>query len=132
MTQFWKDLLERAARTFVQAFLATLGIGAAVQSGGVDYIHLPYAQSLVFALGTTLLSLLTSFVAGNVGTPGNASFIKPTAPTATELNAPSTGTVEHGSVNPPVPVAKARPKRAPVRKERKDEPPPYPYGPRQG
>ena len=65
---FTVDLVQRAGRTFLATFLASIAT--------VDYMDLGnWKQSVLFALSATLLSLITSGFSKNVGTPGTASLL---------------------------------------------------------
>lgn len=69
-----KDTLERAARTFVQSFLAVAGY-TGVGSGFAD---IKWLDSLQIAAVATVFSLLMAFAASasNIGTEGTASLVK--------------------------------------------------------
>jgi hypothetical protein len=58
MSLFWKNLAERALKTFAQALLAALGTGA------LDVIHVNWIGALSVAVGATVLSVLTSVATG--------------------------------------------------------------------
>lgn len=67
---FWRGCFERALKTFIQTFIATLGVGVgAVYT--VDSVRgLPWLSALVTAAVAAILSVATSlgsptFVAGN-------------------------------------------------------------------
>lgn len=66
---FWQGAGERAVKTFAQALLATLTIS----SGPLDVLHTGWAGVLSIALGSTLLSLLTSLGSLGVDTPAAAA-----------------------------------------------------------
>lgn len=61
---FWKGCTERAVKTFVQTFIATLGVtvGAVYTTG--DFMSLPWTTALVTAGVAAVLSVATSL--GNV------------------------------------------------------------------
>ena len=63
---FWKGAGERAAKTFAQAAIATLGLTAGATYTGADFLALPWETALITAAVATVLSFLTSLT--------NASF----------------------------------------------------------
>lgn len=71
---FWKGAGERALKTFLQAFIATLSIQIGVVLTGPDLVSLPWLTALATGGAAAFLSLATSV--------GNASF------TAGEVIAP--------------------------------------------
>lgn len=68
---FWKGCTERAVKTFVQTFIATLGVtvGAVYTTG--DFMGLPWTTALVTASVAAVLSVATSLGSVNfvAGTP---------------------------------------------------------------
>lgn len=67
---FWKGAFERALKTFIQAFIATVGFTAGTQYGGADIVAAPWLTALCTAGIAAVLSVVTSvgnadFVAGN-------------------------------------------------------------------
>lgn len=62
-----KDALERAAKTFAQSALATLGLGT------VDVLAVNWVGVLSVGAGAALISLLTSMASEPVGRGGTAS-----------------------------------------------------------
>lgn len=74
-TLVWlKDAGERAVKTFAQSVLAILTVG------GVDVLHLNWAQTLSVAATATLISVLTSVVSVGVGNSGTASLTNAVEP----------------------------------------------------
>lgn len=72
--QFWLGLLERAAKTFVQTFVAVLGVTAGVTYTAESFRGLPWESALITATVAAVLSIATSFgspafVAGKPGKP---------------------------------------------------------------
>lgn len=72
--QFWLGLLERAAKTFVQTFVAVLGVTAGVTYTAESFRGLPWESALITATVAAVLSVATSFgspsfVAGKPGKP---------------------------------------------------------------
>ena len=70
--QFWLGLLERAAKTFVQTFVAVLGVTAGVTYTAESFRGLPWESALITATVAAVLSVATSFgspsfVAGKPG-----------------------------------------------------------------
>lgn len=65
--QFWLGLLERAAKTFVQTFVAVLGVTAGVTYTAESFRGLPWESALITASVAAVLSIATSF--------GNPSFV---------------------------------------------------------
>jgi len=70
--QFWLGLLERAAKTFVQTFVAVLGVTAGVTYTAESFRGLPWESALITAGVAAILSVATSFgspsfVAGKSG-----------------------------------------------------------------
>lgn len=72
--QFWLGLLERALKTFVQTFVAVLGVTAGVTYTAESFRGLPWESALITAGVAAVLSVATSF--------GNPSFVagKPSKP----------------------------------------------------
>lgn len=67
---FWRGCFERALKTFIQTFIATLGVGAGVVYTVDDARGLPWLSALITAAVAAILSVATSlgspgFVAGN-------------------------------------------------------------------
>ena len=67
---FWRGCFERALKTFIQTFIATLGVGAGVVYTVDDARGLPWLSALITAGIAAALSVATSlgspnFVAGN-------------------------------------------------------------------
>ncbi|MCO6633003.1 holin [Cutibacterium avidum] len=67
---FWRGCFERAVKTFVQTFVATLGVGAGVVYTVDSVRGLPWLSALITAGVAAVLSVATSlgspgFVAGN-------------------------------------------------------------------
>lgn len=65
--QFWLGLLERALKTFVQTFVAVLGVTAGVTYTAESFRGLPWESALITAGVAAILSVATSF--------GNPSFV---------------------------------------------------------
>lgn len=70
--QFWLGLLERALKTFVQTFVAVLGVTAGVTYTAESFRGLPWESALITAGVAAVLSVATSFgspafVAGKPG-----------------------------------------------------------------
>lgn len=65
--QFWLGLLERAAKTFIQTFVAVLGVTAGVTYTAESFRGLPWESALITAGVAAVLSVATSF--------GNPSFV---------------------------------------------------------
>ena len=65
--QFWLGLLERAAKTFVQTFVAVLGVTAGVTYTAESFRGLPWESALITAGVAAILSVATSF--------GNPTFV---------------------------------------------------------
>lgn len=59
--QFWLGLLERAAKTFVQTFVAVLGVTAGVTYTAESFRGLPWESALITATVAAVLSVATSF-----------------------------------------------------------------------
>ena len=59
--QFWLGLLERAAKTFVQTFVAVLGVTAGVTYTAESFRGLPWESALITAGVAAVLSVATSF-----------------------------------------------------------------------
>ena len=82
--QFWLGLLERAAKTFVQTFVAVLGVTAGVTYTAESFRGLPWESALITAGVAAVLSVATSFgnptfVAGKpkVAPPVDAGLVPP-------------------------------------------------------
>lgn len=67
---FWADLLERAVKTFAQALVAAIGVGAAV-----PIWHLGWTEALGIAATATVLSALTSIASVGVGPTETPSLV---------------------------------------------------------
>lgn len=65
--QFWLGLLERALKTFIQTFVAVLGVTAGVTYTAESFRGLPWESALITATVAAVLSVATSF--------GNPSFV---------------------------------------------------------
>lgn len=93
--QFWLGLLERALKTFIQTFVAVLGVTAGVTYTAESFRGLPWESALITAGVAAVLSVATSF--------GNPSFVagKPkTAPVDAGLVPPDdTGLIEPHAVD---------------------------------
>ena len=59
--QFWLGLLERALKTFVQTFVAVLGVTAGVTYTAESFRGLPWESALITATVAAVLSVATSF-----------------------------------------------------------------------
>ncbi|MES6771932.1 holin [Cutibacterium acnes] len=59
--QFWLGLLERALKTFVQTFVAVLGVTAGVTYTAESFKGLPWESALITAGVAAVLSVATSF-----------------------------------------------------------------------
>lgn len=68
---FWKDLGERAIKTFAQTLLAVLAVGVPVW-------EMEWVSALGIAAGATVLSVLTSIASASTGNHDTASLV--TAP----------------------------------------------------
>lgn len=72
--QFWLGLFERALKTFIQTFVAVLGVTAGVTYTAESFRGLPWESALITAGVAAILSVATSFgspsfVAGKPGKP---------------------------------------------------------------
>lgn len=65
--QFWLGLFERALKTFIQTFVAVLGVTAGVTYTAESFRGLPWESALITAGVAAVLSIATSF--------GNPSFV---------------------------------------------------------
>lgn len=83
---YWKDLSERAFRTFAQALVGAMSAGAVITLHQVDW---PYAFSAAgFA---ALVSVLMSLGASQIGDRGTAALLP-----ATEAETPASGVNDGG------------------------------------
>ena len=73
--QFWLGLLERALKTFVQTFVAVLGVTAGVTYTAESFRGLPWESALITATVAAVLSVATSFGSPSfvAGKPGKQS-----------------------------------------------------------
>lgn len=84
--QFWLGLLERALKTFIQTFVAVLGVTAGVTYTAESFRGLPWESALITATVAAVLSVATSFgnpsfVAGKHGKPQlDAGLVPPDDP----------------------------------------------------
>lgn len=69
MSTFFKALLERALKTFLQTF------SAALVAGGTDLISVGWKQALVTALLAAVASVVTSLGSTAVGDSGSPSLV---------------------------------------------------------
>ncbi|AKO60746.1 holin [Propionibacterium phage BruceLethal] len=81
--QFWLGLLERALKTFIQTFVAVLGVTAGVTYTAESFRGLPWESALITAGVAAVLSIATSF--------GNPTFV---------AGKPKTTVVDAGLVSP--------------------------------
>lgn len=65
--QFWLGLFERALKTFIQTFVAVLGVTAGVTYTAESFRGLPWESALITAAVAAVLSVATSF--------GNPTFV---------------------------------------------------------
>ena len=65
--QFWLGLFERALKTFIQTFVAVLGVTAGVTYTAESFRGLPWESALITAAVAAILSVATSF--------GNPTFV---------------------------------------------------------
>ncbi|ERS24859.1 hypothetical protein HMPREF1301_00244 [Propionibacterium sp. KPL2005] len=101
---FWIGCFERALKTFIQTFIATLGVGVGVVYTVDSVRGLPWLSALVTAAVAAILSVATSlgsptFVAGKhpdapaiVGE--DAGLIEPPAEPALDIPADDPGMIE--------------------------------------
>lgn len=81
--QFWLGLFERALKTFIQTFVAVLGVTAGVTYTAESFRGLPWESALITAGVAAILSVATSFgspsfVAGKPRTtPVDAGLVPP-------------------------------------------------------
>ena len=84
--QFWLGLFERALKTFIQTFVAVLGVTAGVTYTAESFRGLPWESALITAGVAAILSVATSFgspsfVAGKPGKPQlDAGLVPPDDP----------------------------------------------------
>ena len=84
--QFWLGLFERALKTFIQTFVAVLGVTAGVTYTAESFRGLPWESALITAGVAAVLSVATSFgspsfVAGKPGKPQlDAGLVPPDDP----------------------------------------------------
>mgnify|MGYP002757703285 CR=1 FL=1 len=95
---FWVGALERAVKTFIQTFVATLGVGFGVVYTEDSLQTLPWTSAAITAGVAAVLSVATS-----VGSPG---FV------AGKQNAYKLPTSDPGMVEPPEEAAIEVPKEA--------------------
>ncbi|ERF55528.1 Uncharacterised protein [Cutibacterium granulosum] len=101
---FWRGCFERALKTFIQTFIATLGVGVGVVYTVDSVRGLPWLSALITAAVAAILSVATSlgspgFVAGNhPDAPAIASedagLIEPPAEPALDVPADDPGMIE--------------------------------------
>lgn len=83
--EFWFGALERAIKTFVQTFIATLGVGFGVVYTKDSFKTLPWISAFITASVAAVLSVATSF-----GSPGFVAGKQPVY----KLPTPDPGMVE--------------------------------------
>lgn len=66
--KFWLATLQRVIRTFAQALVSCIGVGA------FDIVHFAWSRSLSVSGGAALLSLLTCVIASTTGDPSSPAF----------------------------------------------------------
>ena len=69
MKYFIKDMRERAIKTFLETFIATLGVTLAID-------EVPWVTVLIVSIGSMLLSLLSSTCSRYITGKDSASLIK--------------------------------------------------------
>jgi len=69
---FWRDTLERMARTFAQTMVATLGATT------FNAFHVSWPVPLGISVGAAFLCFLTCVIAAPKGDKNSASFLTPT------------------------------------------------------
>jgi hypothetical protein len=69
---FWKDALERSAKTAAQALLSLWLVGDVL----FNVLAVDWGQAFGIAAGAAVISLLTSIVSAPVGDAGTASLVK--------------------------------------------------------
>lgn len=93
--QFWLGLFERALKTFIQTFVAVLGVTAGVTYTAESFRGLPWESALITAGVAAVLSVATSF--------GSPSFVagkpKTTVVDAGLLPPDDTGLIEPHAVD---------------------------------
>lgn len=94
--QFWLGLFERALKTFIQTFVAVLGVTAGVTYTAESFRGLPWESALITAGVAAVLSIATSF--------GNPTFVAGKLKTAPVVDAglvppDDTGLMEPHSVD---------------------------------
>ncbi|MCO6684720.1 holin [Cutibacterium avidum] len=119
---FWRGCFERAVKTFVQTFVATLGVGAGVVYTVDSVRGLPWLSALITAGVAAILSVATSlgsptFVAGNhPEAPALAGedveLIEPPAEPALDIPDDDPGMIE--PINDDAPPADGEPDSAPA------------------
>lgn len=67
-TQFIKDMVERAVKTFAQTLLASLAVASTLE-------EVNWGTAMSTAVLAALISLLTSIVSGNIGDADTASLV---------------------------------------------------------
>ena len=73
---FWKDVGERALKTFVYTMLGALPVGAAQTS----IVGVPWGTAAMVAASATVLSVLGSIGSMKLGSSGTASLTKAVEP----------------------------------------------------
>ena len=90
--QFWLGLFERALKTFIQTFVAVLGVTAGVTYTAESFRGLPWESALITAGVAAVLSVATSF--------GNPSFVAGKPKTAPIVDAGLVPPDDGGMVEP--------------------------------
>ena len=86
---FWKAAGERALKTFAQVWAAVLAGPAVGDVIGVDLLHVGWRDSVSFAAGAALLSLLASIASAQIGPKGSPSVVEdPAAAEAPAVEGP--------------------------------------------
>ncbi|MEH1508415.1 holin [Cutibacterium avidum] len=115
---FWKGACERAIKTFIQTFIAVLGVTAGAVYTADTFIGLPWSSALITALVATILSVATSlgaveFVTGNPSAaPVEAGLVQP--PTTDTLDVPDDDPGMIEPINDDAPPADGEPDSAPA------------------
>ena len=70
--EFWAGALERAVRTFIWTFAATLGVPNLGPAVGVDVRAVGWRDAASLAGGAAMASIVGSVIAGKVAGPGGS------------------------------------------------------------
>lgn len=71
---FWKQVAERAVKTFIQTMVVAVGLG----EPGADVFHLNWRAALGVAVAATVASVISSLLTAGMGAKNSPSAVEVT------------------------------------------------------